>query len=155
MFSLRSKNGPKIIPNQYQNGPKLYQKWTQNCPKSTPKWSKNVSKMVPRLSANGPEGSQNAFKVVQTRSWNSPHLLYLSKLISNLHLSFSNLASIKLALINNLFLYFSITNKYSISSRLQLSSRFTWPRLRQEQPVIHSPTHEHSHTCVLPSTPKH
>ena len=76
--------------------------------------------MVPKLSSNGPEGSQNASKIVQTWSQNSPHLQYLSKLhinklypnslnspslISYLHLSFSNLASIKLVLIINLFLY--------------------------------------------------
>ena len=89
----------------------MFSQRSQNYPKLIPKWSKIVSKMVPKLSSNGPEGSQNAFKVVQTRSQNSPHLLYLSKLISYLHLSFSNLASIKLALINNLFLYFSITKQ--------------------------------------------
>ena len=99
---------------------KCFQKRSQNCPKSTPKWSKNVSKMVPKLSSNGPKGSQNASKIVHTWSWNNPHLYYLSKhhinklypnslnspsLISYLHLSFSNLASIKLVLTINLFLH--------------------------------------------------
>ena len=61
--------------------------------------------MVPKLFSNGLKGSQNASKIVQTWSQNSPLLQYLSKLISYLHLSLSNLASIKLALNINLFLY--------------------------------------------------
>ena len=96
---------PKLSQISAKMVQKCFQKWSQNCPKSIPKWSKNVSKMVTKLSSNGPKGSQNASKIVQTWSRNSPHLQYPSKLIPYLHLSFSNLASIKLVLIINLFLY--------------------------------------------------
>ena len=149
---------------------KCFQKWSQNCPKSIPKWSKNVSKMVPKLSSNGPKGSQNASKIVQTWSRNNPHLQYLSKLhinklypnslnspslISYLHLSFSNLASIKLVLILNLFLYNkTIILFIPLIILLQFHLTSFMSRTASSLPVIYPPTHEHSHTCVFPNSPK-
>ena len=128
-----------------------------------PRWFQNCPEMVLK-------SSQSASEIVQTWSRNSPYLQYLSKLhinklypnslnspslISYLHLSFSNLASIKLVLTINLFLYNEQLFFFiPLIILLQFHLTSIMSRTASSLPVIYPPTHEHSHTCVFPNSPK-